>query len=841
MKYIIGTRGSKLALVQATQVKNRLMAAYPENEFEIRVISTKGDRVQDKPLNAIGDKGLFVTEIENEILNGTVQIGVHSMKDMPAEPAEGLIFSKAWKREDPRDVLVLREEKNLASLKRGAVIGTGSKRRASQLLMLRPDLKIVDIRGNVDTRLRKMEEQRLDGIVLAAAGLKRLQMEKVITQYLESDEMIPAPAQGILALELRADNVHLKEMLDALSDAETEEAAQAERGFLKLMGADCHVPVGAVCKRKSGGELILSAMFGDADVVEMGRDDTGLEEKSICGRLARVSVRGDDPVRLAEKAAAAVRSRLAGTVTLLGGGPGDPELITVKGLLALREADCVIYDRLSSPELLAACKKGCEKIYVGKANHHHTMPQDEINALLVEKAIQYRRVVRLKGGDVYVFGRGGEEGLYLRAHGVPFEVIPGISSALAGLAYAGIPITHRGLSTGFHVVTAHNRRDELADIDFAAMAKGRDTLVFLMGLSKLGEIVNGLLSAGMPEGTPAAVISHATCPDQKTCVAPLADIEQETLLAGLTSPALIVVGAVADLREPLNFYEKKPLFGKRYLVTKIGEEPSKLAAILRQNGAQVDELTTGRICRKTVCFTEQQFAETDWMLFTSRNGVEAFFENLFASELDVRALSGIKIAVIGEKTKEALKKYGLFADFVPKRHDSVSFAEELKSVIKKTDVVWYMKAEQTEGVLSEVLSKICILRESNVYENVPVEDLFWKKSSELVSGIETERGIETEQGIETEHGIKTEHGIEAEHGVEWEKRLLSYNGICFTCASSANRLLSGSSSACIRKLSEQGSVVSIGPQCTKALHTLGVDSVKQAKDASYEGVAAVLF
>lgn len=805
MKYIIGTRGSKLALVQASQVKDRLTSAYPGDEFEIKVISTKGDRVQDKPLHAIGDKGLFVTEIEQEILSGKVQIGVHSMKDMPAEPAEGLTFSRAWKREDPRDVLVLREAENFASLKTGAVIGTGSKRRAGQLLMLRPDLKIVDIRGNVDTRLRKMREQQLDGIVLAAAGLKRLQMESVITQYLECSEMIPAPAQGILALEIQAEDTRLRAMLDALSDEETEIAAQAERGFLKQMGADCHVPVGAVCKRKPDGELVLSAVFGDADA---------METESVCNRIASVSVAGNDPLRLAEEAAAGIRSQLAGTVTLLGGGPGDPGLITVKGLLALREADCIIYDRLSSPELLTECKKGCEKIYVGKASHHHTMPQDAINALLVEKAMQYRKVVRLKGGDVYVFGRGGEEGLYLRAHGVPFEVIPGISSALAGLAYAGIPITHRGLATGFHVVTAHNQRDVLADIDFAAMAAGRDTLVFLMGLSKLGEIVTGLLSAGMPEDTPAAVISHATCPEQKTCVAPLADIEQEVLLAGLTSPALIVVGAVAGLREQLDFYEKKPLFGKRYLVPKIGEKPSELAKILRTNGAQVDELVTGRIRTKPVLFTEQQFAGTDWLIFTSRNGVDAFFENLFASKLDVRALSGVKLAVIGNKTKEALKAHGLFADFVPKRQDSVSFAEELGDVVKKTDVVWYMRAEQAGSTLTGALSKMCVLHESRVYENVPEESLRKNTSSEA----------------------------ETEHGAEWEQRLLSYDGICFTCASSANRILSGCSRGCLQTLSEQGSVVSIGPQCTRTLHTLGIDSVRQAEDASYPAVAdALLF
>lgn len=218
MKYIIGTRGSKLAMVQANEVCQRLQATYPEDSFEIKVITTKGDQIQDRPLDAIGGKGLFVREIEEQILSGEIHIGVHSMKDMPAFLEKGLVFTKSWKREDPRDVLILREKKNLMELAPGSVIATGSKRRKYQLLELRPDLKIIDIRGNVDTRLRKMYEQKLDGIVLAAAGLKRLEMDEIITQYFESDEMVSAPAQGILVLEVKKDNKDLIDKLDALCD-----------------------------------------------------------------------------------------------------------------------------------------------------------------------------------------------------------------------------------------------------------------------------------------------------------------------------------------------------------------------------------------------------------------------------------------------------------------------------------------------------------------------------------------------------------------------------------------------------------------------------------------------
>ena len=205
-------------------------------------------------------------------------------------------------------------------------------------------------------------------------------------------------------------------------------------------------------------------------------------------------------------------------------------------------------------------KKECECIYVGKANRNHTMVQEDINALLVAKAKENKIVVRLKGGDVYVFGRGGEEGLFLKENNIPFEVVPGISSSIAGLAYAGIPITHRGIATGFHVVTAHNKKDELADIDFNAMARSEDTCVFLMGLSKLNEIVEHLLEAGKRKDSKVAVISNATLPKQDVVIGTLETIIDEVEKHPLASPALIVVGEVVSLREHLNFFENRPLF-----------------------------------------------------------------------------------------------------------------------------------------------------------------------------------------------------------------------------------------------------------------------------------------
>lgn len=779
MKYIIGTRGSKLALAQAEYVRKRLEDAYPENEFILRIIKTKGDIVFDKPLHEIGDKGVFVKEIEDKILDGEIHVGVHSMKDMPSRPVSGLIFTRAWKREDSRDVLILRGKRSLKELPEGAVIGTGSRRREFQLKRLRPDLKVVNIRGNVDTRLHKMEEEKLDGIILAAAGLHRLGMEDQITCYLEVDEMIPAPAQGILALEIREGETALKELLDALSDEETNWAAEAERGFLREMGGDCHVPVGAVCRQREDGLYQLDVMFGN---------ETG-------SRQAYATVCKERPEQLAQEAAVKIRQQMAGTVYLVGGGPGEPGLITVKGRQVLREADCIIYDRLSSPELLEEAKPGCEMLYVGKADHRHTMKQEEINRLLVDKSMRYEKIVRLKGGDVYVFGRGGEEGLFLAEKGVPFEVIPGVSSAIAGLAYAGIPITHRGKALGFHVVTAHNKKDELAKIDFEAMAEGKETCVFLMGLSKLEEIVSRLMQAGMLPETETAVISCATTPDQRTCVADLAHISEKVRRAGLISPAIIAVGQVVSLRSRLNFFENRLLFGKRYLIPKIGEKSTGLRELLLRQGAAVEEIQVGRIVNAGRCFSAEDFKQVDWLVFTSKNGVEAFFKSFAESKLDVRCLSGCMIAAIGDRTAELLRTYGLYADLIPDAFHSEALAETLKRKLNSEDKVWYLKAGNADGHLKKALEGHCRFEEIVVYENQAI--------------IPEQKGLRKPE---------------------------EYDGILFTCASSVERFLD----AVGEEWKQRIKAYSIGPKTTARLKARGVENVREARWTSYEGLAEIL-
>lgn len=265
----IGTRGSKLALAQANYVLEKLKESFPDNDYEIVVIKTTGDLDQHRPLDAIGSKGIFTDEIEDALLNGRIQLAVHSMKDMPDTLKDGLTFADPWDREDARDVLILNHYKSLKDLPKGANVATGSKRRSFQLLKLRPDINIYPIRGNIDTRIRKLREgladgTKLDGIVIAAAGLKRIGLAHEISEYFNVDDMIPAPAQGTLAIELKSDNYELLDMVNSLSDSKIKDITFLERGFLKKIGGDCHLPIGAYASVTDDG-YELRALFGTED------------------------------------------------------------------------------------------------------------------------------------------------------------------------------------------------------------------------------------------------------------------------------------------------------------------------------------------------------------------------------------------------------------------------------------------------------------------------------------------------------------------------------------------------------------------------------------------------
>ncbi len=395
----------------------------------------------------------------------------------------------------------------------------------------------------------------------------------------------------------------------------------------------------------------------------------------------------------------------SGSVSLVGAGPGDPGLITVAGRERLRRADVVVYDRLAHPALVAEAPADAERIYVGKASADHAVPQDEIGRLLVDRARAGKRVVRLKGGDPFVFGRGGEEADDLVAAGVEFDVVPGITSAIAVPAYAGIPITHRDAASSFAVVTGHEAPGKPASrIDWAALATGVDTLVFLMGRRALAEIATRLIAEGRDPATPAAAIEWGTTPRQRTVSAPLAELADAAEAAALSPPTVIVVGDVVALRERLRWYDDRPLFGKRVLVTRTRTQAGKLSSALRDAGAEPIEFPAIEIIPRDLApavaaATRLAAGHYDWAVFTSANGVDAFWRAVEAAGLDARAFGGVRLAAIGPATVEALGAHGLRTDVVPGRFVAEALADALAPAVTASDRVLLPRAAGSRDVL----------------------------------------------------------------------------------------------------------------------------------------------
>ena len=371
-------------------------------------------------------------------------------------------------------------------------------------------------------------------------------------------------------------------------------------------------------------------------------------------------------------------------VTLVGGGPGDPGLITLRGIEALQRADAIVYDYLSPVELLAHAPPNAEIVYAGKRAGQHTLRQEEINALLIRLAQSGKRVVRLKGGDPFVFGRGGEEAQALTKAGIPFEVVPGISSAIAVPAYAGIPVTHRGVASSLAIVTGHeDPRKEESSVDWGALAK-MDTLVVLMGVGKLGQVVEQLLLHGRPKHTPAALIERGTQGVQRTASGTLADIVEVAERVGVKPPAVIVVGDVVALRDQLDWFENRPLHGLRVLVGRTRQQASNLSSLLRSLGAAPIECplieTVPPLDWAPLDAAIRDIQHFRWIIFTSANGVAFFFERLYAAGSDARSLAGARLAAIGSSTSSALAAHGLRADLVPNRYVAEALADEMGDV-----------------------------------------------------------------------------------------------------------------------------------------------------------------
>lgn len=400
-----------------------------------------------------------------------------------------------------------------------------------------------------------------------------------------------------------------------------------------------------------------------------------------------------------------------GKVYLVGAGPGDPGLITVKGLKQLKRADVIIYDRLIDNSLLEEVPPETERIYVGKGRGCHTMEQKEINLLMVSKAREGKTVIRLKGGDPFVLGRGGEEAEVLAANNIPFEVVPGVSSVYAVPAYAGIPVTHRRLASSFTVITGHEDPGKgKTSIAWDKISQSSDTLIFLMGMENLTHIVTQLMHNGKPATTPVAIITQGTGPKQRTLVGTLKDIVNQAKKENFAPPAVIVIGEVVKLRQQLRWFDNLPLFGKSVLVTRAEHQASELGRLLLERGAMPVLMPTIRICKPRT-WRELDKAITNirnygWIIFTSLNAVEMFWKRLRYMNLDSRWLGDMKVGAIGPATAKALAERGIYADYVPEKYTSQGFLEGIKHHNIAGCRILLPRADIASNELSDGLSRL---------------------------------------------------------------------------------------------------------------------------------------
>lgn len=494
-----------------------------------------------------------------------------------------------------------------------------------------------------------------------------------------------------------------------------------------------------------------------------------------------------------------------GTVYLVGAGPGDVGLLTLRGAELLERADVVVYDALVNPDLLRLAPKTAEVIYGGKRAKDHAIPQDKLNELLVAKAREGKCVVRLKGGDPYVFGRGGEEAEELAAANIPFEVVPGISSIVAAPNYAGIPVTHRSHCSSFTVITGHedpNKTDTY--IDWAAIANAPGTKVILMGAERIGRISEALLAHGMPAETPVAMIRWGTTGQQQSIEGTLANIESLAAEAQMTAPAVTVVGDVVKLRPKLNWFEKRSLFGQRIVVTRTREQASQLSRQLRELGADVLEIPTIRIA-PPVDLNHLKDAlislhEYDWIVFTSPNGVTTFFDYFFKGFDDLRDIGGVRIAAVGPATAAKLKELHLKVDLMPDEALAKKIAKAFADYQSIENLrILLMRAEVANRELPQILEQMgAIVDDVSCYQTVPeTEDVTGTASKML------------------------------EQGADW---------ITFTSSSTVEHFHARFNLPQLLEKFPKTKLATIGPETTKALTALGLQPTIEARIHTIDGL-----
>ena len=427
-------------------------------------------------------------------------------------------------------------------------------------------------------------------------------------------------------------------------------------------------------------------------------------------------------------------------VYLIGAGPGDSGLFTLKGKKILEKAEVIIYDRLVGDGILGLGNPDAEYIYVGKTAGQHALSQDEINDLLVEKAATGKIVVRLKGGDPFLFGRGGEEALYIREHGYDYEIVPGISSAIAVPAYAGIPVTHRDATSSLAIITGHEKPGkEISSIKWKELARGVGTLVFLMGVENLEFICQQLIENGKAPDTPVALVRWGTLPSQEVLTGTLENINRKVKESSFKPPAVIIVGDVVKLRPQLYWIENKPLFGQKIMVTRARTQASRLVEEINELGGEAIEFPSIVIQKEanlnSLYNAFEHLDSYNWIIFTSVNAVDIFFAELREQELDIRSLHRSNICAIGPATRKSLEERGLKVEFIPEEYRAEGILQELESRVKKGEWVLLPRARGARAVLPDTLRQWGVhVNEVILYEAVPVGKVSKARINDILEG-----------------------------------------------------------------------------------------------------------
>lgn len=493
-----------------------------------------------------------------------------------------------------------------------------------------------------------------------------------------------------------------------------------------------------------------------------------------------------------------------GKVYLVGSGPGNEGLFTILGMNILKKAQVLVFDRLIPKELLAMVPDNCEQIYVGKESNKHAMKQEDINKLLADRASEDKLVVRLKGGDPFLFGRGGEEALHLKERGIEFELVPGISAALAVPLYAGIPVTHRKVASSYAIFTGHEdptKEDSTIDWEHSL---GADTLVFFMGVERLDKIVEKIIEVRKDKEIPCALIQNGTLPTQKVVVGKLSNIVSLAEENSVKPPALFVIGNVVSLREDLMWFEKKPLFGKRVVVTRSRMKASLLSERLREKGAEVFEIPVIKCVQiadqKEFKFVFDNLCEYEYIVFSSSTGVKIFFENLFKAGYDSRFIKS-KIAVIGDGTSDELLKYGVVADILPEKFVAESLVDSFEKTDEAKKILIPRAKEGRDELVRGLFEKGYVVDDFHIYSVQP----------EQISKLDIEKAFQDgKESFLTFASSKTAEYFYESLGEHKEMVLRS------------------------------AKVVSIGPITSEKAKSLGFNVVTQAKEYNINGLINAL-